>query len=136
VIGPAAPPDDEDAIAGSADDFVMAGAQAFPRIEVYQGQAVRGRYEVRGDVFVIGRLSRQLGGVPDLDFSSYADGKQVSRHHARIVQDSGAYYVEDLESAAGTWLNGELLVPNRPYPLRDDDEINIGEVATLVFLLP
>jgi pSer/pThr/pTyr-binding forkhead associated (FHA) protein len=128
----------EDAGTGPAieDEFHLGGALEFPRIEVYQGQKLRGEYEMRGDIFTIGRLSSHQTGIPDLDFSGYADGSQVSRHHARLVQDGGAYYVEDLGSKSGTWLNGTLLEAKRRYELHDGDEIAVGEVAALVFRLP
>lgn len=118
------------------DEFRLGGALEFPRVEVYQGEKLRGEYEMRGDLFSIGRFSSHQAGIPDLDFSSYADGSQVSRNHARLVQDGGAYYVEDLGSKSGTWLNGALLEASRRYEIHDGDEIAIGEVAALVFRLP
>lgn len=127
-----------DAVTGPAveDEFRLGGALEFPRIEVYQGQKLRGEYEMRGDIFTIGRFSGHQTGIPDLDFGSYADGGQVSRQHARLVQDGGAYYVEDLGSKSGTWLNGALLEARRRYEIHDGDEIAVGEVAALVFRLP
>jgi len=32
---------------------------------------------------------------------------EVARYHARIVYSSGEYYIEDLQSSTGTWVNGE-----------------------------
>ncbi len=122
--------------AAAEDEFRLGGALEFPRIEVYQGQKLRGEYEMRGDIFTIGRFSSHQAGIPDLDFGGYADGGQVSRQHARLVQDSGAYYVEDLGSKSGTWLNGALLEARRRYEIHDGDEIAVGEVAALIFRLP
>ncbi len=48
----------------------------------------------------------------------------VSRHHARIIRDGGQYFVEDLGSSNGTFLNGERI--QERYPLTDNDTIQIG----------
>ena len=118
------------------DPFGLEGAQTFPRIEVHQGGELRGEYQIKGDVFTIGRYSRRSPELPNLDFMQFVDGKQVSRQHARIVQNGGQYYIQDLGSSSGTWLNDAVLDPNRLYPLHHDDTIGIGDVADLVFLLP
>jgi pSer/pThr/pTyr-binding forkhead associated (FHA) protein len=112
-------------------EFVIAGAQSFPAIVVYQGGKVRGRYEMRGDLFLIGRVSAHRPEVPHLDFGAYTDGKRVSRHHASIFQREGQYFIEDVGSEHGTWLNGQFLQPNVAYPLSDDDTISIAGVADL-----
>jgi len=117
-------------------EFEIVGAQAFPVIVVYQGGKVRGRYEMQGDLFLIGRASSRRPEPPHLDFGSYTDGKRVSRRHARIFQRGGQYFVEDLGSEHGTWLNEEFLQPNVPYPLSDDDTISIAGVADLEFQMP
>lgn len=51
--------------------------------------------------------------------------KTVSRRHARFTKEMGKWYVEDLESTNGTYLNGERLVPGRKY------EISNGSMITL-----
>ncbi len=65
--------------------------------------------------FIIGRRATQLlAPLLDLsDFDGYAMG--VSRRHAMIRQAKFGYEIIDLSSSNGTWLNGERLVPNKPY---------------------
>ena len=53
--------------------------------------------------------------------------KSVSRLHARIKLDRGAYVLIDEGSASGTYVNFER-VGFTPQPLRDNDEIHIGRV--------
>jgi len=48
---------------------------------------------------------------------------EVSRLHARIVCEGGAYFLEDLQSGNGTFLNGMRVTSRRP--LRDGDQIAI-----------
>ncbi len=55
---------------------------------------------------------------------------RISRHHARIVVDSGGALLEDLGSKNGTWRNGKEIAA--PESLSDGDEIRIGP-AVLVF---
>lgn len=51
----------------------------------------------------------------------------VSMKHARIISpDPTTYSLEDLESGAGTWLNGERLLAARRAPLAAGDLINFG----------
>jgi phosphoserine phosphatase RsbU/P len=51
--------------------------------------------------------------------------RTVSRTHARIYFHEGAFYIEDLESKAGTVLNGGRLSPHIPRELKHHDLINI-----------
>jgi pSer/pThr/pTyr-binding forkhead associated (FHA) protein len=52
----------------------------------------------------------------------------VSRRHARIHKQRTQFFIEDLGSANGTFLNGQRLTPYLPHPLRDKDEIQLGRV--------
>jgi len=58
------------------------------------------------------------------------DSKHVSRHHARIYSSSdGQWYVEDLGSSNGTFVNGERV---ESHPISRTDVIEIG-MASLSF---
>jgi pSer/pThr/pTyr-binding forkhead associated (FHA) protein len=54
-------------------------------------------------------------------------GLGVSETHATILQQAGDYALRDERSLNGTALNGVQLVPSRPRPLDDGDEIEIAE---------
>ncbi|PID46595.1 MAG: hypothetical protein CSB47_03195 [Proteobacteria bacterium] len=47
----------------------------------------------------------------------------VSRHHARIIYNDGAYFLQDMNSRNGTFLNGKRI---RKARLSNGDQINIG----------
>lgn len=49
----------------------------------------------------------------------------ASQLHARLYSRDSMYFVEDLESTNGTYVNGELL--DREAPLSDLDQIRIGD---------
>ncbi len=53
------------------------------------------------------------------------DDTYVSQLHARLFLREGQYYVEDLGSTNGTYLNGVPL--SGPQPLHDGDRIRIGD---------
>ena len=50
----------------------------------------------------------------------------VSRRHARLASQGGAWFVTDLASRAGVLLNAQPLVPDSPAPLSDLDLLTIG----------
>ena len=47
----------------------------------------------------------------------------VSRVHAQIIWKEQKYYVRDLESANGTFLNNERLAPNENMELKNGDKL-------------
>ncbi|HLK37655.1 MAG TPA: GGDEF domain-containing protein [Polyangiaceae bacterium] len=53
----------------------------------------------------------------------FLDQESISRHHARIAFDGKQYWVSDLNSTNGTFVNDE---PIREQRLRDGDQIRVG----------
>lgn len=51
----------------------------------------------------------------------------ISRHHAQILESHGSYFLEDLRSRNGTFLNGEQLEGRTE--LNDGDEIRLCDVV-------
>ncbi|MBI4582609.1 MAG: SpoIIE family protein phosphatase [Planctomycetes bacterium] len=54
-------------------------------------------------------------------------GRSVSRSHARLSCQGGAFFIEDMNSRYGTYLNGARIV--RPTKLLNNDLIKIGDTA-------
>src|SRR5262245_32498316 len=52
------------------------------------------------------------------------ESQAVSRHHARILQVDGAFFVEDLDSSNGTYLNTKRI--SGRLPLTEQDVLQIG----------
>jgi len=76
----------------------------------------------------IGRWDADGGVFPDVDLDSDDPEAKVSRRHARVTLTNGEYFVEDLGSTNGTFLNrGKRLLPGQPQPLRESDEIIVGK---------
>lgn len=53
----------------------------------------------------------------------------VSKNHFQIIKDEGNYFLEDLNSSNGTYLNGELL--EDAVELKNGDIIKVGNVEFL-----
>jgi len=73
-----------------------------------------------GDVLSIGRMAEN-----DLALSHAS----VSRRHARIIRRGGGLFIEDLESAHGTSVNGERV---KTREIKSGDLIGIGPVSLRV----
>ncbi len=69
--------------------------------------------------FVIGKKKENV----DLALNDYS----VSRIHARITQEEGGCYVEDLNSTNGTFKNGLRLNPYEKRKLEQGDELRFGQ---------
>lgn len=53
----------------------------------------------------------------------------ISKKHFQIIEDEGDYYLEDLNSANGTYLNGDKIFD--VVRLNDGDIIRIGQIEFL-----
>jgi pSer/pThr/pTyr-binding forkhead associated (FHA) protein len=73
---------------------------------------------------------------PEIDLTG-GPGKQygVSRQHACIFQRGQIVEIQDLASTNGTLLNGERLAPYVSEPLKDGDQLQLGELLIEVSLL-
>lgn len=81
------------------------------------------RWKLEGEVFTIGRKAPADLVVPLL---------QISRQHARITREPEGYFLCDLDSRNGTFVNGQP-VARTPQRLYGGDEIVLGGVAIFRF---
>ena len=88
--------------------LVLAGDSPFRR---------QGSWEVRGEM-VVGRSP---------ECSICVEDEFASNLHARIYQTGEGYYVEDLGSTNGTYVNGRRI--NYPTELRYGDRIRVGRTV-------
>jgi hypothetical protein len=51
----------------------------------------------------------------------------ISSKHARIIYESGKFFLEDLGSTNKTFLNGVALIPAKPMTISDGMEFMLGE---------
>jgi len=82
-----------------------------------EGSEIAPEIPLAGECTVLGRQH---------DSNVCLPGKAVSRHHAQVLRRNGDYFIEDLGSSNGTYLNGKRLVPNSPASFYDEDRLQIG----------
>lgn len=83
-------------------------------------------------VIHIGKPNSQI--PPDIDVSGFANSDVVSRIHADIRVEGDAYFIEDVGSSNGTYINHiPLLVGNR-HRLRTGDRIALGKGDLVTFI--
>ena len=71
---------------------------------------------------------------PDIDVTGFPDADIVSRVHAAIHIDGNKYYVEDLGSSNGTYLNQNQLVTKTRHLLKSGDRISLGKGDRVTFI--
>ncbi len=84
---------------------------------------------------LIGRTDRANGIFPQVDLDpegGYEAG--VSRKHALITRQDEVFYIKDLGSVNGSFLNKQRLAPETPQPLKDGDELRLGNIVMKVVL--
>lgn len=75
-----------------------------------------------GAIHTVGNADVTLG--RDDELSWRIDDRGVSGTHARIYVDGQSFFIEDLDSTNGTFINGRRIMR---HELRDGDRIQLGE---------
>lgn len=127
---------DDDVVAGALDELdwvpyasravkrgVRPGKDEIPRLTLLRDGQVLGRFKLASRRILIGR---------DADNDVPVASEYISRHHAQISHYRGAFWVKDLKSTNGTYINAKKIVKHR---LRDRDVIALGH-HRLVFRDP
>ena len=94
-----------------------------PKLRMEAGPGVGAMVELRTGRCLIGRAE---------DCDLVVDDTKVSRRHAEISMEAQRWFLADLGSRNGTFLNGERVGGERK-PLSTGDEIQLGAVAVLRF---
>ena len=106
----------KDKVEGLAD----AKSEPSPRLLVTRGRANKTAVVLSAGPVTIGRQSSAILTLYD---------EAVSRHHATVAPESGAWVLTDMKSANGTYVNGTRV---SRWLLRPGDQIQMGQVV-LVF---
>lgn len=84
---------------------------------------------------VLGRFDPGRKKGPDVDLAAHqAYERGVSRQHAVLYQSGSRFYVEDLSSRNGTFVNGQRLEPFQARPVDHGDEIRLGTLPLVLLL--
>jgi putative peptidoglycan lipid II flippase len=95
--------------------------ESFPLLEIVEG-------ELAGERFPIEHERTTIGRIPEADV--FLEDLSVSREHAAIVDTVDGFYIDDLDSRNGTFVNRRRIAA---HLLEHGDEIQIG-IYTLAFL--
>ncbi|MGV0023491.1 FHA domain-containing protein [Phormidesmis priestleyi] len=71
---------------------------------------------------------------PDVDVSGFPDSEVVSRIHADIRIEGDSYFIEDVGSSNGTYINNVPLPLGNRHRLRAGDRISLGKGDKVSFL--
>lgn len=71
---------------------------------------------------------------PDIDVSGFPHSEIVSRIHADIRVEGDIYYIEDVGSSNGTYINNAPLPSGNRHRLRPGDRIALGKGDKVTFL--
>jgi pSer/pThr/pTyr-binding forkhead associated (FHA) protein len=80
----------------------------------------------------IGKPNDQI--PPDIDVSLLPDADVASRIHAQIQVTGNIYFIEDLGSSNGTFVNNTKLEARTPYLLNLGDRIDLGQGNKITFI--
>lgn len=98
------------------------------RLVIEKGRSSGKQFMLSDTEAQIGRWDADGGIFPDVDLDTDDPEAKVSRRHARITLSNGQYFLEDLGSTNGTFINrGKRLPPGQRQALCDGDEIIVGK---------
>jgi pSer/pThr/pTyr-binding forkhead associated (FHA) protein len=114
--------------AGLSLSSLHAGAKPHARLVIERGRSSGKQFMLSEVEAQIGRWDADGGVFPDVDLDTDDPEAKVSRRHARITLSNGQYFLEDLGSTNGTFINrGKRLPPGQRHALCDGDEIIVGK---------
>ncbi len=71
---------------------------------------------------------------PDIDVSGFPNSEIVSRNHAALRVEGDIYYIEDVGSSNGTYINNMPLPYGNRHRLRPGDRIALGKGDKVTFI--
>jgi pSer/pThr/pTyr-binding forkhead associated (FHA) protein len=97
------------------------------KIYIIAGPGTAQSFEIKGDTIFIGR-------GPDNDIQ--VKEKSVSRKHVKIIKRENSYFIEDLNSKNGTFIQGTQIHPGKVFTLEEGTPVAIGNVVICVGRIP
>lgn len=79
------------------------------------------KFHITIPVFIIGKNKNAVHGA--IIFN-----EAISRMHCKIIFNKGIYFVVDLNSANGTYINGKKITSNQPEQIVDGDIIKLANI--------
>jgi len=112
-----------------------AGGRPRAKLVVLGGRRRGREFPIGESEVLIGRWDAEHGIFPEVDLEEDDPEAKVSRRHARLFYREGQFWIEDLGSLNGTFINrGPRLRPGHAVPLRHGDEIIVGKTFLRFFI--
>lgn len=105
---------------GGTDETVLLSELNFPELMTVNGQD---SVLIDKPIFIIGRNREVCDYV--------IEDRGVGRAHAQIRKVDSFYFIEDMDSKNGTFLNDEKISSNQQYKLNRNDKVTIANVEYL-----
>lgn len=86
---------------------------------------IKGKTLKVGKQVIIGR------GSP---FENLLPFRDIARAHAKVLEKANGYFIKDLGSETGTFVNGEKIKPNTLVQIEPEDKISLGEHELLLMV--
>ena len=83
------------------------------------------QFQVGHGDFVIGKSKDRVNGV-------IIGNPAVSRVHCKILYQNGIYFIVDMGSSNGTYLNGKRVSATEPLPIKNGSRIRIANIELMV----
>ncbi len=104
------------------------GPRITAKLVIERGGRIGREFPITGIETNIGRWDADSGIFPDVDLDEDDPEAKISRRHARIINHNGQYFIEDLGSTNGTFVNrGRRLLPGKRHMLQNGDEVIVGK---------
>ena len=88
-----------------------------------------------GDEIILGRLHPSNKIQPQVDLTEFGGGLHgASRLHAALRHDDDQWWIEDLDSSNGTWVDGERLAPYCPCRLNAKSKVTLANLEVEIIL--
>lgn len=98
------------------------------RLVVMRGDTKGKSFWIEEGENLIGRWDPDAGAFPDVDLDAEDVDVKVSRKHAVLERRGAQFWLTDLDSRNGTFVNrGERLAPSQKQEIKIGDEIVIGK---------
>jgi pSer/pThr/pTyr-binding forkhead associated (FHA) protein len=88
------------------------------RIKILKGKLEGHSFEMQSDILLIGRAPESDIQIPD---------PSISKLHAKIFKSGEKYFIKDLKSCSGTWVDGRLIWPGNEIELRQGIRLSVGD---------
>jgi PAS domain S-box-containing protein len=79
-----------------------------------------------GESFALNAITTHVGRAQDNEIR--IKGRHISRHHLKITRRDQKFYVEDLNSTNGTYIEGKAIVPGREIEVEEGIPVGAGDI--------